>query len=233
MIDLFMWPTGNGKKITIMLEECGLPYRPVPVNIGKGDQHSPEFAALNPNRKIPVIIDHDAARPVVIFESGAILQYLAEKTGQFMPTDISDRYRVLQWLYWQVGGFGPKAGEAHHYLRYAPQKIEYAMARVSREMDRLYSLLDEELAKRQYIAGEYSIADMAIWPWVYRHEWQGQDLAQYPSLSRWFSTIAERPAVKRALEVGKDWMDFSVQMSDEEKKTLFNLRDSDFQRVEA
>ncbi|MDT8398052.1 MAG: glutathione binding-like protein [Pseudomonadales bacterium] len=225
MIDLYMWPTGNGKKITIMLEECALDYRAIPVNINKGDQFTEAFVRLNPNSKMPVIVDHDADAPLVIFESGAILQYLAEKSGRFLPQDSRGKYRVLQWLNWQMGGFGPMAGQAHYFLRYAPQKNEAAMERFRNEVTRLYKVLDSQLVTRDYIAGDYSIADMAIWPWAARYDWQGQNLDDFPGVRRWFDRIAERPAVQKALEVGKDWADFSVQMSDEEKKQLFRLPD--------
>jgi GSH-dependent disulfide-bond oxidoreductase len=229
MLDLYYWPTGNGKKITIMLEECALPYRVIPVNINKGDQHTPEYEAINPNRKMPAIVDHDAeGGPLVIFESGAILEYLAEKTGRFLPRDTRGRFGVLQWVYWQVGGLGPIAGQAHHFLRYSPQKIEYAMHRFKTEVTRLYEVLEKRLGRVEYLAGEYSIADIASWPWVARWEWQGQNLDDFPAVKRWFGAIGERPAVQRALKVGADWADFNRQMSDEDKKRLFNLRDKDF-----
>lgn len=228
MIDLYYWPTGNGKKITIMLEECGLPYRVTPININKGDQFTPEYEAINPNNKMPAIVDHDCeGGPITIFESGAILQYLAEKTGRFMPGDTHGKYRVLQWVYWQVGGLGPIAGQAHHFLRYSPQKIEYAMHRFKSEVSRLYKVMDKQLSRTEYLAGEYSIADIAAWPWVARYDWQGQDLNDYPAVKRWFETIGARPAVIRGTQVGKDWQNFNVQMSDEDKKRLFNLRDED------
>ena len=229
MLDLYYWPTGNGKKVTIMLEECALPYRVIPVNINKGDQHTPEYEAINPNRKMPSIVDRDVdGGAMVIFESGAILEYLGEKTGQFLPRDTRGKYRVLQWVYWQVGGLGPSAGQAHHFLRYSPQKIEYAMHRFREEVTRLYQVLDRQLAANEYLAGDYSIADIASWPWVARWEWQGQNLEDYPSVKRWFRAIEERSAVQRALKVGADWADFNRQMSDEDKKRLFNLRDEDF-----
>lgn len=230
MIDLYFWPTGNGKKITIMLEECGLPYNVIPVNINKGDQFKPEYAAINPNNKMPAIVDHDApGGAVTIFESGAILQYLAERSGKLMPTDTAGRYRVLQWVYWQVGGLGPMAGQAHHFLRYAPQKIEYAMHRFRTEVTRLYKVLEKQLGRTEYLAGAYSIADIAAWPWVVRYDWQGQDLQDYPQVKRWFETIGKRPAVQRGADVGKEWVNFSQQMSDEDRKRLFNLRDEDLQ----
>lgn len=228
MIDLYFWPTGNGKKITIMLEECGLEYNVIPVNIGKGDQYKPEFVRISPNSKMPAIVDRDVkGEPISMFESGAILQYLAEKTGRFLPPDVRGKYEVLQWLYWQIGGLGPMAGQAHHFLKYSPKKIEYAMERFRNEVARLYKVMDERLRDHEYLAGEYSIADMAAWPWVFRHEWQEQDLNDFPSLKHWFDMIAKRPAVEKALEVGKDWINFDQQMSDEDRKRLFNIRDED------
>jgi GST-like protein len=226
MIDLYMWPTGNGKKITIMLEECGLPYRAIPIHIGKGDQFTPEFTQLNPNQKMPVIVDHASSTgaPLPIFESGAILQYLAEKTGRFLPQDTAGKYRVLQWLYWQVGGFGPMAGQAHYFLRYAKEQVPHAMERFRNEVTRLYKVLDGVLADNEFVADDYSIADMAIWPWAVRWDWQGQDLELLPNVKRWLNAIDARPAVQRAVLVGKDWADFSVQMSDEEKQKLFHLK---------
>lgn len=225
MIDLYMWPTGNGKKITIMLEECGLEYRAIPVHIGKGDQFTPEFTRLNPNQKMPVIVDHTAtdALPLVVFESGAILQYLAEKTGQFLPLDPRNRYRVLQWLNWQMGGFGPMAGQAHYFLRYASEKVPHAQTRFRNEVARLYRVLNGVLENSAYVAGDYSIADIAIWPWAMRHEWQEQNMDDYPAVKRWLETVAQRPAVQRAMEVGKGWPDFAVQLSEKEKQKLFQL----------
>jgi GST-like protein len=228
LIDVYFWPTGNGKKITIMLEECGLEYNVIPVNIGKGDQYKPEFLQISPNNKMPAIVDHTAdGGPLSIFESGAILEYLAEKTGRFLPADTRGKYEVLQWLYWQVGGLGPMAGQAHHFLRYAPRKIEYAMERFRKETARLYQVMDNRLADRDYLAGEYSIADMAAWPWVFRHDWQEQDLDDFPNLKRWFGAITARPAVKKGAAVGKEWMDFSKDMSDADRKQLFGLNDED------
>ena len=230
MIKLYYWPTGNGKKITIMLEECGLEYEVIPVNINKGDQHTPEYESINPNQKMPAIVDEDYPEPLVMFESGAILEYLAEKTGRLLPQDTRGKYRVLQWVYWQVGGLGPMAGQAHYFLRYSPQKIEFAMQRFQQEVARLYEVLDKQLARGEYIAGDYSIADIAAWPWVARWEWQGQNLDDFPAVKRWFETVGARPAVQRALAVGSDWANFNQQMSDEDKKRLFNLSDQHFSR---
>jgi GST-like protein len=231
LIDVYYWPTGNGKKITIMLEEIGFAYKTIPVNINKGDQATPEYERLNPNGKMPTIVDHDApGGPITIFESGAILQYLAEKSGKLLPTDLHGKYRVLEWVYWQVGGLGPMAGQAHHFLRYAPQKIEYAMHRFHTEVTRLYKVMDKQLGRSEYLAGDYSIADIAAWPWVLRHDWQGQDLNTLPNVKRWFETIGKRPAVERGAAVGKDWTSFSQPMSDADKKQLFSLRDEDFKQ---
>jgi GST-like protein len=232
MIDFYYWPTPNGWKVAILLEELGIPYRMIPVNIGKGDQFKPEFLAMNPNGKMPVIVDHDAhGGPVTLFESGAILQYLAEKTGKFMPTELHARYRVLEWVYWQVGGLGPMAGQAHHFLKYAPQKVEYAMHRFKTEVARLYKVMDSQLEKTEYLAGDYSIADIAAWPWVVRYEWQGQDLKDFPNVKRWFETVGARPAVKHGAEIGSELMQQAQTMSDADKKLLFNLRDEDFKKM--
>jgi GST-like protein len=231
LIDAYIWPTGNGKKITIMLEECGLEYRAIPVNINKGDQFKPEFEALSPNNKMPAIVDHDGpGGPVRLFESGAILQYLGEKTGKLLPTDTHGKYQVLQWVYWQIGGLGPMAGQAHHFLRYAPEKIEYPMRRFREEVARLYTVMDKQLAKHDYLAGEYSIADIACWPWVFRYDWQGQDLNDFPHVKRWFETVGARPAVKKGASVGQEWINSAQQMTDEDRKRLFNLRDEDLKK---
>lgn len=207
MIDLHYWPTPNGWKVSIMLEETGLPYRIVPVNIGRGEQFRPEFLAISPNNRMPAIVDDEpvgGGAPVSVFESGAILMYLAEKTGRFMPTDLRGRYEVAQWLFWQMGGLGPMAGQAHHFRQYAPEKIPYAIDRYTREVARLYGVMNTRLADREYLAGEYSIADMASWPWVVPHERQGQDLAAFPHLQRWFDAMRARPAVQRGFDAGKE-----------------------------
>jgi len=229
MIDLYFWPTGNGKKISIMLEEVALPYRIIPVNINKGDQSTPEYDAINPNNRMPAIVDRQAqGGTLVIFESGAILEYLAEKTGKLLPKDLHGKYRVLQWVYWQVGGLGPMAGQAHHFLKYAPQKVEYAMHRFRGETARLYKVMDKQLAKHEYLAGEYSIADIAAWPWVTRHDWQEQNLDDFPNVKRWFAAVGARPAVQRGAQAGAEFQSAMLTMSDEDKKRLFNLRDTDF-----
>lgn len=202
MIDLYYWTTPNGHKVTLLLEETGLEYRIIPINIGKGDQFTPEFLKIAPNNRIPAIVDHsptDGAEPISIFESGAILQYLAEKTGQFLPTSLRRRTETLQWLYWQMGGLGPMAGQNHHFNQYAPEKINYAIDRYVRETARLYGVLNKRLADREYVAGdEYTIADMASYPWIVSHPKQQQDLDDFPNLKRWYNAIAERPATARA-----------------------------------
>jgi GST-like protein len=203
MIDLHYWTTPNGHKITMFLEETGLPYRITPVNIGKGDQFKPEFLAISPNNRIPAIVDEDpkdGGAPISVFESGAILLYLAEKTGKFIPSDIRGRVDVLQWLFWQMGGLGPMAGQNHHFGTYAPEKIPYAVDRYRNETNRLYGVLNKRLADRPFIAGDYSIADMASYPWIVPYERQGQKLEDFPNLKRWFEAIRERPATKRAYE---------------------------------
>lgn len=206
MIDLYYWPTPNGHKITIFLEETGTPYRIVPVNIGAGDQFKPEFLKISPNNRMPAIVDTDPADgkgPLSVFESGAILVYLAQKTGDFLPPDLRGRFEVLQWVFWQVAGLGPMAGQNHHFTQYAAEKIDYAIDRYVNETARLYAVLDKQLSDRAYIAGEYSIADIAAYPWVVPHERQRQDLADFPNLRRWFETIRARPAVVRAYEKGR------------------------------
>lgn len=205
MIELFYWPTPNGHKITIFLEESGTDYRIHPVHIGRGEQFKPDFLKISPNNRMPAIIDRapaDGGAAISVFESGAILLYLAEKVGQFIPEDIRDRVEVLQWLFWQMGGLGPMAGQNHHFVKYAPEKIPYAMDRYIKETSRLYAVLDRRLADREFVAGEYSIADMAAYPWIVPYERQQQKLENFPNLQRWFETIRARPAVVRAYEKG-------------------------------
>lgn len=205
MIDLYYWPTPNGHKITIFLEETGLAYAIKPVDIGKGEQFQPDFLKISPNNRMPAIVDHapaDGGGPLSVFESGAILLYLAEKTGQFLPTDLRGRTEVLEWLFWQMGGLGPMAGQNHHFTQYAPEKIPYAIERYQRETERLYGVLDRRLAGRAFIAGTYSIADMAAYPWIVPHKRQGQDLDTFPNVKRWFETMRARAAVVRAYEIG-------------------------------
>lgn len=201
MIDLYYWTTPNGHKVTMFLEESGLPYTIHPINIGQGDQFKPEFLRIAPNNRIPAIVDQapqDGGEPISLFESGAILQYLAEKTGQFLSTDLRVRTETLQWLYWQMGGLGPMAGQNHHFNVYAPVKIEYAIDRYVRETGRLYGVLNKHLEQRDFIAGDYSIADMASYPWIVSHQRQSQNLDDFPHLKRWFERISARPATERA-----------------------------------
>ena len=202
MIDLYYWTTPNGHKVTMFLEEAGLDYRIIPIHIGKGEQFTPEFLAIAPNNRIPAIVDQapaDGGAAISLFESGAILQYLAEKTGQFLPADLRGRTEALQWLFWQMGGLGPMAGQNHHFSQYAPEKLEYAIKRYVNETNRLYGVLDRRLADRAFVAGEaYTIADMAAYPWIVPHERQGQKLADFPHLARWFAAIGARPATQRA-----------------------------------
>lgn len=223
MIDLYYWPTPNGHKITMFLEETGTPYRILPVNIGRGEQFRPAFLEISPNNRMPAIVDHAPAEgpgPLSVFESGAILLYLAEKTGRFIPADLRGRVEVLQWLFWQMGGLGPMAGQNHHFTQYAPEKIRYAIDRYVNETARLYAVLDRRLADRQFIAGEYSIADMAAYPWIVSHARQQQDLADFPNVERWFATVRARPAVERAYEKGKAVSSQPV-VDDESRKFLF------------
>jgi len=207
MIELAYWTTPNGHKITIFLEESGTPYKIVPINISKGEQFSAAFLKISPNNRVPAILDTapaDGGAPVSVFESGAILQYLAEKTGKFLGQDIREKYDALQWLNWQMGGLGPMAGQNHHFVQYAPEKIPYATERYIKETGRLYGVLNKRLADREFIAGAYSIADMASYPWIVPHERQKQTLGDFPHLQRWFDAIAERPAVKRAYALAKE-----------------------------
>ena len=223
MIDLYYWTTPNGHKITIFLEEAGLPYRMVPVNISRGEQFKPEFLRISPNNRIPAIVDNAPAtggRPVSVFESGAILQYLAEKTGKFLPKDLHGRVEVMQWLFWQMGGLGPMAGQNHHFGQYAPEKIPYAIERYAKETNRLYGVLDKRLADREFVAGDYSIADMASYPWIVPYERQGQKLDDFPNVKRWFETIRARPAIMRAYELAKK-INVQPTVSEESKSVLF------------
>lgn len=224
MIDLHYWPTPNGWKVSIMLEECGLPYTLKPVNIGRGEQFSPEFLALSPNNRMPAIVDHDPAdggAPIALFESGAILIYLAEKTGRFLPLDLRGRHATLQWLMWQMGGLGPMAGQNGHFLLYAPEKIPYALERYSKEVNRLYGVLEAQLARTgHYVAGgEYTIADIAIFPWIRTHKAQQVALAEFPRVERWYNLLFERPAARRGLDLGKELR--LPKMDDAARKALF------------
>jgi len=207
MIDLYYWTTPNGHKITLFLEETGLNYRILPINIGKEEQFQPAFLAIAPNNRIPAIVDHspiDGGPPISLFESGAILQYLAVKTGRFLPDDLRARTETLQWLFWQMGGLGPMAGQNHHFAVYAPEKLPYAIDRYVKETARLYGVMNRRLADRAFIAGDdYSIADMACYPWIVPHQRQGQNLDDFPHLRRWFQTIAARPATQRAYAIAE------------------------------
>jgi GST-like protein len=204
MIQLYTWGTPNGKKASIMLEEVGLPYEVHAINIGQGDQMKPEYLAINPNNKIPAIIDSDGpdGKPLKLFESGAILMYLAEKSGKLWPQDMAKRYEVIQWLMFQMGGIGPMFGQANYFYR-LEEKVPYAIERFYNEAVRLYKVLDKELAQREYLAGEYSIADIATYPWVGRHEGHHVKLEEFPHVKRWFDLISKRPAVERGMEVPK------------------------------
>jgi GST-like protein len=203
MIDLYTWPTPNGHKIHIMLEETGMPYNVIPIDIGAGDQFKPDFLKISPNNKMPAMVDPEGpdGNPISVFESGAILIYLAEKSGMFLPTAPRERYNVLQWLMFQMGSIGPMLGQAHHFHIYSPEKIPYAIERYSNEANRLYGVLDRQLAGREFVADTYSIADIAIWPWLRSWERQGVDLPDYKNVKRWFDQIAARPAVQRGIKV--------------------------------
>lgn len=224
MIDLYYWTTPNGHKITMFLEESGLPYTIHPINIGQGDQFKPEFLRIAPNNRIPAIVDQapqDGGQPIALFESGAILQYLAEKTGQFLSADLRIRTETLQWLYWQMGGLGPMAGQNHHFSVYAPVKIDYAIDRYVRETGRLYGVLNKHLEQRDFIAGDYSIADMASYPWIVSHQRQQQNLDDFPHLKRWFQRIAERPATQRAYALVEQINPGSPAHDDKARQILF------------
>lgn len=225
MIDLYYWTTPNGHKITMFLEETGLPYTIHPININKGDQFEAEFLKISPNNRIPAIVDQqplDGGGPLSLFESGAILLYLAEKTGRFLPTDLRGRQEVLQWLFWQIGGLGPMAGQNHHFNAYAPEKIAYAITRYVGETGRLYGVLNKHLADREFISESYSIADMACYPWIVSHERQDQDLNDFPHLRRWFEAIAQRPGTQRAYAlISQVNPDHDKPRSAAERKILF------------
>ena len=227
MIDLHYWTTPNGHKITMFLEETGLPYRVVPVNISKGEQFQPGFLAIAPNNRIPAIVDNapkGGGEPISIFESGAILMYLAEKTGKFMPSELRARFDVTQWLFWQMANLGPMAGQNGHFRTYSKEKIAYAIDRYTNETNRLYGVLNKRLADREFVAGDYSIADMASYPWIVAYERHGQKLEDFPHLKRWFETIRERPATQRAWakakEVNPNFGQPAIR-TDEERKILF------------
>jgi len=223
MIELYYWTTPNGHKITMFLEEAGVPYDIKPIDIGKGEQFQPDFLKIAPNNRIPAILDTepaDGGAPISVFESGAILTYLAEKTGKFLPTAIRERADTLQWLNWQMGGLGPMAGQNHHFVQYAPERIKYAMDRYVNETNRLYGVLNKRLADREFVAGEYSIADMASYPWIVPHERQQQNLDDFPHLKRWFEAIKARPATERAYALATP-INQAPTMSEEAKKIMF------------
>ena len=224
MIDLYYWTTPNGHKITLFLEEAGLPYTIHPVNLSRGDQFKPEFLAISPNNRIPAIVDKDPGddgAPVSVFESGAILVYLAEKTGKFLPQDLRGRIEVLAWLFWQVGGLGPMAGQNHHFKQYARENLKYAIERYVNETNRLYGVLNKRLADRAFVAGDYSIADMAAYPWIVPHENQGQNLDDFLHLKRWFAAIEARPATRRAYARAAEINTAPIAGDEESRKILF------------
>jgi GST-like protein len=225
MIDLYTWPTPNGHKVHIMLEEVGLGYNVIPVNISAGDQFDPAFLEISPNNKMPAMVDKDGpgGRPYALFESGAILLYLAEKTGKLLPDETRQGYTVIQWLMFQMGSIGPMLGQAHHFRAYAPEPIPYAIDRYTNEANRLYNVLDVRLRGHEYLANEYSIADIAVFPWLRSHERQGVNMDDYPQVKRWFDAIAERPAVKRGLEVLADRRR-PGPITEEEREIMFGAR---------
>jgi GSH-dependent disulfide-bond oxidoreductase len=236
MIDLYYWTTPNGHKITIFLEETAQPYRIIPVNIGKGEQFRPEFLAVSPNNRIPAIVDHapaDGGQPIAVFESGAILLYLAEKTGQFLSRNTRARVDAMQWLFWQMGNLGPMAGQNNHFSQYAVEKIPYAIDRYRNEVNRLYGVLNKRLDGRRFIAGDYSIADMAIYPWIVPYERQGQNLDDFPLLKRWFDAMQARPAVVRAYEKGKAVNKEGGIRTAEERAILFGQTAASIERAAA
>ena len=234
MIDLYYWPTPNGWKISIALEEMELPYQVKTVNIGRGEQFEPGFLAISPNNRMPAIVDQDpegGGEPISIFESGAILLYLADKTGRFIPDDPRGRVEVLEWLMWQMGGLGPMLGQNHHFRIYAPEPIPYGIERYTNETNRLYGVLDQRLEGRDYICGEYSIADMACWPWIVPHERQGQKLEDFPNVHRWYEKMKTRPGLQRGFDVGLEIRQAmssssSSGMDEEAKKVLFGQKAS-------
>lgn len=224
MIDLYYWTTPNGHKITMFLEEAELPYTIFPINIGAGEQFQPDFLKIAPNNRIPAIIDREPVTgdgPISVFESGAILLYLAEKTGKLLPENLRDRVQVLEWLFWQMAGLGPMAGQNHHFSQYAPEKIDYAINRYVNETGRLYAVLNKQLADKEFIAGDYSIADIAAYPWIIPYERQSQKLENFPSLKRWFETIQARPATIRAYEKAEAFKNQTLDI-EKSRELLFN-----------
>ncbi|HWW47569.1 MAG TPA: glutathione S-transferase N-terminal domain-containing protein [Xanthobacteraceae bacterium] len=226
MIDLFYAPTPNGWKISIMLEECGLPYTLHKMQLGRGDQHKPDYLKLNPNGRMPAIVDREppgGGAPVTVFESGAILMYLAEKTGRFMPADMRGRYEVIQWLMWQMGGLGPMLGQNGHFLLYAPEKLPYAIDRYGREARRLYGVLDRRLGESEYLATDYSIADMACFPWIMTHKAQGLSLDDFPNVKRWYALLRARPLLQKGVALGKDASNPQPPSDPEARRILFGV----------
>lgn len=224
MIEVYYWTTPNGHKITMFLEEVGVPYTLIPINIGAGDQFKPEFLKIAPNNRIPAIVDRepvDGGEPISVFESGAILLYLAEKTGKLIPAETRDRVEVLQWLFWQMGGLGPMAGQNHHFSQYAPEKIPYAIARYVNETGRLYAVLNRRLSDREFVGGDYSIADIAIYPWIVPHALQSQKIEDFEHLQRWFEAIKARPATIRAYQQAEAFKTQAISI-EESRNLLFN-----------
>lgn len=226
MIDFYFWPTPNAYKVAVMLAEIGISYRVMPINILEGEQHAPEFLDINPNGKVPAIVDPDGpdGKPIAIFESGAILLYLAEKTGKLLPTDSVRRYEALQWLMFQMGGFGPMLGQAHHFRVYVPEQIDYAVERYTREATRLYKVLDRRLAEVAFLAGEYSIADIATFTWVRTRKMHGQDLQDYPAVRDWYNRIKVRPSVSEALSLLKSDMTWKVDKKSDSWTNMFGAK---------
>ena len=225
MIDLYYCGTPNGLKMKLFFEEAAIPYRIVPIDLGKGEQFKPEFLAISPNNKIPAMVDHapaDGGEPIALFESGAMLLYLADKIGRFIPSDLRGRLEVTKWLFWQIGGLGPMAGQIGHFNVYAPEKVPYAIDRYTRETNRLYGVLNKRLAGRDFIAGDYSIADIACYPWIVPHQAHGQSLDDFPDLRRWFESIKARPATQRAYaSAPESYSKERAKLSDDERKILF------------
>jgi GST-like protein len=225
MIDLYFWPTPNGQKVSIFLEEAELPYKVVPINIGKGEQFESKFLEISPNNKIPAIVDHQGpgGKPISVFESGAILMYLADKTGKFIPADPRGRWQVAEWVMFQMGTVGPMLGQANHFLNYAPEKLQYAIDRYTNESKRIFNVMDKQLSQREYLAGAYSIADMASWPWVVTRK-KGGEFEEFANLTRWVDAIGQRPAVKRGMAVLMDTIERGAGMDAKAREILFGAK---------
>ena len=225
MIDLYYWPTPNGQKVSIFLEETGLPYKVVPVNIGKGEQFEPAFLEISPNNKMPAMVDHEGpdGKSISVFESGAMLIYLAEKTGKFMPREPRGRVQVLEWIMFQMGTVGPMLGQANHFRNYAPEKLQYAIDRYTNESQRIFNVMDRQLGKHEYLAGDYSIADMACWPWIITRK-KGGEYDEFPNLKRWSDALGKRPAVKRGMAVLMDVIQHGAGMDAKAKEILFGAK---------